>query len=301
LGARAELVAAEFVHTSSRLTRDQELDGVPDPQLHSHVLVLAAERQDGSFGAVDSRELFRSARVNGAWYRAELAHELGELGVRVRGRTGRDGKYFEVAGVPEALVSRWSRRSEAIDRAARQFQERYGRAPKRGELGALTVATRGTKTVAAQVDVSAAWRSVGEEYGLSRDRAEALFTDRVVHEHRDVRGDLLADLTRERSMVEDRLLEARALELVAGAERPERAREHVAELVARGELIELEGGWFTTRELRELEQRTLATATDRATERAGVVSESARDVATERTEARLGAALTTSNAKRSNR
>jgi conjugative relaxase-like TrwC/TraI family protein len=38
---RAERVlAAEFVHTSSRLTRDQERGGVPDPQLHSHVVVL---------------------------------------------------------------------------------------------------------------------------------------------------------------------------------------------------------------------------------------------------------------------
>lgn len=31
------LLAAELVHTSSRLTRDQERGGVPDPQLHSHV------------------------------------------------------------------------------------------------------------------------------------------------------------------------------------------------------------------------------------------------------------------------
>ena len=85
------LVAAEFVHTSSRLTRDQERDGVPDPQLHSHVVVLAAQREDGRFAAVDSRELFRSQRVNGAWYRAELAHELRELGLEVRsaGRVGR--------------------------------------------------------------------------------------------------------------------------------------------------------------------------------------------------------------------
>ncbi len=68
------LLAAEFVHTSSRLTRDQESGGVPDPQLHSHVVVLGAERMNGRFAAVDSRELFRSARANGAWYRAELAH-----------------------------------------------------------------------------------------------------------------------------------------------------------------------------------------------------------------------------------
>jgi conjugative relaxase-like TrwC/TraI family protein len=285
------LVAAEFVHTSSRLTRDQERDGVPDPQLHSHLLILAAERLDRSFSAVDSRELFRSARVNGAWYRAQLAHELGELGVRVRGRTGRDGKYFEVAGVPDGLLSRWSRRSDAIERAAKQFRERYGRDPKRGELGALTVATRGTKTVAAEVDVAGAWRAVGEEHGLNRERAQALFTDRVVHEQRDVPADLLADLTRQRSMVEARVLEARALELVAGVERPERAQEHLAELTRRGELIELEGGVFTTRELRELEQRTLETAAGRTDEHAATVSHPARDRAVERVQERLAAGL----------
>jgi hypothetical protein len=49
------LLAAEFVHTSSRLTREQENGGVPDPQLHSHVVVLGAERSDGRFAAVDSR------------------------------------------------------------------------------------------------------------------------------------------------------------------------------------------------------------------------------------------------------
>ena len=165
----------EFVHTSSRLTRDQERDGVPDPQLHSHVVVLAAQREDGRFAAVDSRELFRSQRANGAWYRAELAHELRELGLEVRGRTGRDGRFFELAGVPEALV-------EAVvaawrgDRArgAGSFVTATGATPHAGELGAIAVATRGTKTVTAEVDVSAAWRAVGEEYGLEpRAQAEA--------------------------------------------------------------------------------------------------------------------------------
>ena len=51
------VVAGEFVHTSSRLTRDQEQEGVPDPQLHSHVVVLGAERVDGRYAAVDSRPL----------------------------------------------------------------------------------------------------------------------------------------------------------------------------------------------------------------------------------------------------
>jgi len=289
---RAEsLVAGEFVHTASRLTRGQEGEGVPDPQLHSHVLVVAAERLDGQFAAVDSRELFRSARVNGAWYRAELAFELGELGLEVRGRTGKDGRYFEVEGVPEGLSRRWSARSEDIEVAARRFRERYGRAPRAGELGALTVQTRGTKTAVAQVDIDEAWRAVGEEYELSARRAEALFGDRARHEQRDVAGELLADVTCERSMLAARELEARTLEVAVGTQRPASAGEHVRELARAGELVELEGGWWTTRELRELERRTLDTATGRACEPAAPVSPRRRREAEASAATRLDAPL----------
>ena len=285
------LVAAEFVHTSSRLTRDQERDGVPDPQLHSHLLVLAAERQDGSFAAVDSRELYRSARVSGAWYRAELAYGLGELGVEVRGQTGHGGKYFEVASVPDALLERWSRRSEVIERAAGAFSERYGRAPRAGELSALTVATRGTKTIAADIDVSSAWRGVAEEYGFGQARAENLFTDRVVHQERDVRAELLADATSKHAMVEARELDARALELAAGAERPQAAREHVEALTNNGELVPVEGGLWTTREHRDLEQQALATATERTHDTSGEVSTTARAQAITQANTRLPGGL----------
>ncbi len=182
------LVGAKFVHTASRLSRGQEADGgVPDPQLHTHFLVLAAERGDGRLGAVDSRELFRSARGNGAWYRAELAARLGDLGVEVRGRTGRDGRYFEVAGVPEALSARWSARSDDVARAARVFRQRYGRDPRGSqELGALATRTRGTKAVTSVVEVDQAWRAVAEEYGLTPDRAQALVGNRAVESERDL-------------------------------------------------------------------------------------------------------------------
>ena len=70
--------------------------------------------------------------MNGAWYRAELAYSLGELGLDVRGGQGKDGRYFEVAGVPADLAKRWSARTEDIERAARTFRERYGREPRGG-------------------------------------------------------------------------------------------------------------------------------------------------------------------------
>jgi len=260
------VVAAQFVHTASRLTGDQEAGGVPDPQLHSHVVVLAAERLDGSFAAVDSRELYRSALVNGAWYRSELAWRLGELGLEVQGRTGRDGRYFELAGVPAELSQRWSSRTVDIERAADRFRSRYGRSPRAGELGALTVRTRGSKTVALQVDVDGVWRAVGEEYGLGARAAEDLFADRARHEQRPLDRELLAVATRDRSLVSDRLLHARALEISAGAARPQIALELIAGLERSGELVRLEGKSWTTRELRELEQRILTTGCERAAE-----------------------------------
>jgi conjugative relaxase-like TrwC/TraI family protein len=270
---RAErLLAVEFVHTSSRLTRDQERGGVPDPQLHSHVVVLGAERMDGRFAAVDSRELFRSARANGAWYRAELAHGLQELGLEIHGRIGRDGRYFEVAGVPEKLSERWSMRGAEIERAARAFRTRYGRDPRAGELGSITVGTRGTKTSAASANVDEAWRAVGEEFGLTRERAQSLYSNGRETTERDLKGELLADVTRDRSTISDRDLRARAYELAAGISQPCEADRVVDQLVRSGELIALKDGRWTTRELREREQQMLELAQARASERVAPVS-----------------------------
>ena len=286
------LVRAEFVHTASRLTRGQEGEGVPDPQLHSHVVVVAAERWDGRFVAVDSRELFRSARVNGAWYRAELAYSLGELGVEVKGRAGNDGRYFEAVGVPGELAKRWSARTDDIERAARAFRDRYGRAPRGGELGALTVATRGTKTSLRQVDIDQAWRAVGEEHGFGQRRGEALFDDAARHEERPVARELLDVLARDRSMVERRELDARAAELAAGVMRPAEAQRIVGDLARSGELVELDGGWWTTRELRDLEHRTLRLIDDRVGDPSPGVPEPTVDAAGESAAERVGAPLT---------
>lgn len=90
------LLAVEFVHTSSRLARDQETDGIPDPQLHTHLMVFAAQRKDGKLAAVESNQLYKTARENGAWYRAELAANLRELGLQVERRTGPGERYFEL-------------------------------------------------------------------------------------------------------------------------------------------------------------------------------------------------------------
>jgi hypothetical protein len=269
------LLAAEFVHTSSRLAQDQDAGGIPDPQLHSHLLLFAAERKDGKLAAIESKQLYRSARENGAWYRAELAHNLAQLGLQIDRRTGDSERYFELTGVPHELAQRWSSRSEDVDRAAKLFRARYGREPRAGELGSLTTSTRGSKSAAPTSDVNDAWRAQGEEYGLNKEYVEALFDERTIENQPpvDLREELLANVTSESSMITTHELKAKAYELSAGVCRPGEADVVVDELVRSGELIQLDDDTWTTRQLREREQTTLKIAGQRASENAAPVSE----------------------------
>jgi conjugative relaxase-like TrwC/TraI family protein len=269
------LLAAESVHTTSRLARDQEVDGVPDPQLHSHVAVIAAERQDGKIAAVESRQLYLAAREGGAWYRAELASNLKELGLQIERRTGKGERYFGIEGVSKDLSEHWSKRGEDVQRAAGLFRQRYGREPAPGELDNLTLATRGGKSVAAVIDVNAAWRALGEEHHQSLTRSEELFNDRNIDNQPrvDLGKELLSEVTKERSMITERELRAKAYELSAGVCRPAEADRLVNELARSGELVRLEDRTWTTRRLREMEQTTLEIAERRASKNAASVSE----------------------------
>ena len=271
------LFASEMIHTSSRLAKDEQAGGIPDPQLHSHVILHAAERRDGKLAAIESRQIYKSARENGAWYRAELAENLKSLGLQIDRGTGNGERYFEVHGVSEDLAQRWSSRAEDVDRAARLFRQRYGREPRAGELGSLTTRTRGSKSSAPAVDINKAWRAVGAEHGLTTDYVEGLFNSRKVEQQPaiDLKQELLAEVTKERSMINDHELKAKAYELSAGTCRPADADKLLAELTRSGELLRLEGHMWTTRHMRDLEQQTIDTAERRATEIVAPVSEQA--------------------------
>ena len=72
------LVATSWRHTTARAVADQ----VPDPQLHSHVLLHAAVRRDGKLVAIDSRSWLVHQREVGAAYRTELARGYSSSGSR---------------------------------------------------------------------------------------------------------------------------------------------------------------------------------------------------------------------------
>ena len=268
------LISAEALHTTSRLGKDQDADGIPDPQLHSHIAVIAAQRRDGKMAAVESRQLMLSAREGGAWYRSELAANLRELGVDIERRAGNDGRYFDVRGVSKELSEHWSKRGQEVNRAAEAFRRKYNREPGPGELDNMVLSTRGSKSAARPDEISAAWQALGEEHGLTAKRSEELFhSQHLENKPIDLREELLAEITKDQATINTHELKAKAYELSTGVCRPADADKLVDELVRSGTLCQLKDRTWTTRHHREPKQPTTDIPQPRATEIAAPVSE----------------------------
>ena len=166
-----DLVAAEYRHTTARGVVDGD---VPDPQLHSHLVVTSAVREDGRIVAVASRPLFRAGREVGAFYRSALAHELSRRGWRIEGGTGKDGRYFEIAGIPRSVVEAFSARSREVARAAERFPAKHGRAPEPDELRRIKLENRRQKLPATQSDLQSAWRQTAARHDFHAPRPPAV-------------------------------------------------------------------------------------------------------------------------------
>jgi len=128
LGQRGErntgnVVAATFRHDTSR-----ELD----PHLHTHCVVFNAtfDQTENRWKALEVQGMYRAQRFTENFYYHELAKGLRSLGYEIENRT-RD---FEIKGMPQSLIARFSKRHEQIDA---ETQKRIVKEGLRGDLNAV--------------------------------------------------------------------------------------------------------------------------------------------------------------------
>ena len=103
----ADLIGAAFPHGTSREN---------DPQLHIHTTILNVARthQDGKYRAHHQYPAYSWSKAAGALFRAYLAWDLQQyLGVKME-QYGQNGAYTRIPGMPEDLLSFWSKRRKAI-------------------------------------------------------------------------------------------------------------------------------------------------------------------------------------------
>ena len=247
-----DVIAAEYRHTTARGVSGAQ---APDPQLHSHVVITGAVREDERFVAVASRPVFRSARELGAFYRSALAGELTREGYGIEQATGKDGRYFEIAGVPRDLCEAFSGRSREVAKAAERFRARHGRAPERGELRELALENRRAKALTTRSDLQRVWTETGNRYGFGPDEALQLLAG---PEHgqpdRSVEDRVEARLTEHHAVFQERDLRSVVLEQAAGEMSPDEALGIARAMVRDRRVLSLEGGRMTTLAVRAQEQ-----------------------------------------------
>ncbi|MBW7904829.1 MAG: relaxase domain-containing protein [Phycisphaerae bacterium] len=123
------MVIGEFVHFTAR-----PVEGVPDPHLHAHCFVFNTTWDDheSRWKAGQFASLKRDAPFFEAVFHARLARRLEELGLP----TQRTKQGWELAGVPQSAIEKFSRRTALIEEAAREKGVTDPQA--KGELGAKT-------------------------------------------------------------------------------------------------------------------------------------------------------------------
>jgi len=246
----ADLLAAEYRHTTARGVLGGD---PPDPQLHSHVVITSAVRTDGRLVAVASRPLFRAARELGAYYRSALADELAQRGYRIRAGTGRGGRYFELADVPDGLLHAFSARSREVAQATERFRARWGRPPERSELRQVKLENRRAKRPVTRTELQQHWQQVARthryttpalEPGAARQPIRAVGLESRVEER----------LTERAATFDHSELRAVALEQTVGQLPPEHALHHAQRMLDDGRVLALAGGVLTTRAVRARER-----------------------------------------------
>ena len=283
----ADLIAAEYRHTTARGVLDGD---APDPQLHSHVVVTSAIREDGHIVAVASRPIFRAGREVGAYYRSALAQQLSQRGYGIERGVGKEGRYFEVAGVPRRLIDAFSSRTREVARAIERFRAERGRAPEPGELRVLKLENRRAKTLTTKGDLQRAWEDTAARHGFD-GRAERFEVDRAALPEPALEDRVEQRLTERAATFQASELRAVVLEQSVGERAPDEALSVAKSMIAERRVLPLEGGLMTTLAVRASEQAIERRFSELSCEAGRDVGEHARAVAGEQVRDRIGGSL----------
>ncbi len=155
-------VIASYTHETSRT-----VDGITDPQLHSHNLILnQTQRKDGAWTSarVDFGHENEKFMTVDTIYKAELAKAVRAAGYEIEHTA--DG--FEIKGISRDQIESFSRRKGQIDKALEENGLTRQTASARTRDNANTV-TRGNKSQLSDIDQRYEWRERLRETGIDTD------------------------------------------------------------------------------------------------------------------------------------
>ena len=166
------IVYGEFIHHTTR-----PVDGVPDMQLHIHNFVFNAtyDESEKKWKAGQFRELKQDAPYYQAAFDTRLAGKLREIGYDIR----QTEKGWQIDGVPDSVIEKFSRRTQQIEKAAAEKKENDGIELSPEEKAELGMQTREAKNTSySMTELQSIWKK-----RYSDDERDALS---VVGQHQQV-------------------------------------------------------------------------------------------------------------------
>ena len=126
-----QLVAYHVTHRDTRINAD---DNHPDMSLHDHVFIFNATYDDveKKWKAAEIGQIKHDAPYFEAIFHSRLASNLRDLGYGIR----RKDKSFEIAGISDELVQKFSRRTKYIESVAAKLG--ITKPESKSKLGATT-------------------------------------------------------------------------------------------------------------------------------------------------------------------
>jgi conjugative relaxase-like TrwC/TraI family protein len=273
-----DMIGVQTLHTTARLS--ERGDGVPDPQLHVHSLLIGAVDAAGKLRALDSHQMLKHQREIDAYAGATLAEMFRLRGFPIaRTVDGRGRVSWELEEVPDAVLRLASSRraeitAEGPGSLREQYRawcvERYGaeREPRGPAWDQFLAAHRGPKATLQGRELRRAWADQYAAAGWGTEQAHE-YVDRAVRRTRvgitasDVnaeaiqrfRREFLADICREHALVPESQVDATTFEKAKGLIDVTTALSVVGAMFSDGDLLVVPDGRVTTLQIVADEQR----------------------------------------------
>lgn len=142
LRSTAEAAIATYRHETSRML---------DPQLHTHCVIpnMTFDPVENQFKAIHAGRMFEAIPLVTEFFRNEMASALQNLGYEMRPVPYAPGlsPHFEIEGVPQELLDRFSQRSKVRDEEIAKFEAENGRTPTAAEIGEIVRVSRPPKLI----------------------------------------------------------------------------------------------------------------------------------------------------------
>ena len=153
----SNVVGAAFNHLAARPVDNVRL---PDPQLHTHVVLLnMTRRPDGEWRGMDPIRIYGAQGFGSAVYRSELAPEVQKLGYRMEVIGGNGA--WELEGFTREQVMTFSQRRQDIQQ---QMSQQGLSGPKAAQIVALN--SRQSKRDYDGAELKAEWTKRAQEAGI---------------------------------------------------------------------------------------------------------------------------------------